>query len=274
MKYRFFAVILMALMLLSGAALAEDAIPQVEMELSQVAFDGPQEVAVTIRITNTNGSDMPGPCALYAPDGRQIVAFGTPTLAAGESAEWTGVWAVTEEQLAQERIAFAMMYTVQDASGALLGKTAAFYSPISRTAAQPELTLTVTADKPELAAFPGVVTFTITVANTGDADADMVDVYASDMKLYRFDRIPAGETRSFRRQVLVTSAGSYAFEAHADGETQQRHAVSCIVPIAATEAPEAPAEEAMSGVPEAAPTEEQLTPVWTLMLYLTALLSL
>lgn len=271
MKLRFLAVLVMALLLLGGTALAENVIPTIEMTLSQQQFDRPGEVTVNICLTNTGEQDMPGPCALYAPDGRRIEEFGTPTLAAGESAEWTGTWMVTAEQLAQGRIVFAMMYAATDASGGLAMKTVTFYQPIlMANAARPELALTVAADQTELADFPGLVTFTVSVSNVGDADANVVDVYVADMKLHRFDCIPAGETVSFSRQVLVTSAGSYFFEADVGGETQQRYATSCIMEITAAEAEAAPVEEA-APAEESAPVRQY--PLWTLLLLMAALIA-
>lgn len=276
MKIRILAVLAMALLLLGGTALAENVMPAIEMTMSQQQFSGPEEVTVSICLTNTSDQDMPGPCALYAPDGRMIKEFGTPTLAAGESAEWTGTWMVTEEQLAQGRIVFAMKYSTTDESGRLAMKTATFYQTIIvASAAQPELKLTVEADQTELAAFPGMVTFTVSLTNVGDADAVVVDVYASDMKLHRFDSIPAGETVSFRRSVLVPSAGSYYFEADVGGETQQRHTTSCTVEI--TSAAEGSPAVAETPVEKAAPAEEsalvQQYPLWTLLLLMAALIA-
>lgn len=273
MKIRILAVLAMALLLLGGTALAEDVMPAIEMTLSQQQFSGPEEVTVSICLTNTSDQDMPGPCALYAPDGRKIKEFGTPTLAAGESAEWTGTWMVTEEQLAQGRIVFAMKYAATDESGSLTMKTISFYqSIIVLEAAQPELTIAVEADRTELADFPGLVTFTVSVTNVGDADTVVVDMYFSDMydfdmKLHRFDRIPAGETVSFRRSVLVSSAGSYYFSADVGGETQQRHTTGCFVEITES-AEEVPAMEAALIV-ESTPVRQSL--LWTLLLLLAAL---
>ena len=87
-----------------SAAVAEAIVePVLRMDLSQTRFTGPQEVAVTIGVTNESGEDMPGPMALYYPNGKMIAEFGTPTLKAGETRTWEGRWTVTEEQLKQYR---------------------------------------------------------------------------------------------------------------------------------------------------------------------------
>ena len=113
------------------AALAEVVCPvELNIGLSQRMLDGPQEVAVNVTVTNVSGEDMPGPLALYTPDGRIIEEFGTPTLKAGESQTWQGTWFVTEEQLNMGKVIFAVRYTWQEAAGELVRHTQAFYTPI------------------------------------------------------------------------------------------------------------------------------------------------
>ena len=104
-------ICLLALLCLIPAVLAENAVePVLRMELSQTRFTGLQEVTVTISVSNPSEQEPLGPMALYCPDGRMIEEFGTPTLAAGESRTWEGIWAVTESQLKQGRVIFAIQY--------------------------------------------------------------------------------------------------------------------------------------------------------------------
>lgn len=124
-------ICLLVLLCMLSAALAEEDCPiAFQMELSQTMLDGPQEVDVTVTVTNVSGEDMPGPLALYNPDGRIIEEFDTPTLKAGESQSWQGNWFVTEEQLQMGKVIFAVRYTCQDAAGGLFHKTQPFYTPI------------------------------------------------------------------------------------------------------------------------------------------------
>lgn len=124
-------ICLLVLLCMLSAALAEQDCPiTFRMELSQRMLDGPQEVDVIVTVTNVSGEDMPGPLALYTPDGRIIEEFGTPTLMAGESQSWQGTWFVTEEQLHMGKLLFAVRYTWQDAAGALVQHTQPFYTPI------------------------------------------------------------------------------------------------------------------------------------------------
>lgn len=127
-----FVSMLLALLTLAAPALAECPV-KVEISLGAYRFSGPGRVEVTIAVTNASGADMPGPCALYDPTGRRIEDFGTPTLSAGERADWTGTWQVTEEQLRQGRLVFALMWVEADDSGALVPRQQAFYTPITRT---------------------------------------------------------------------------------------------------------------------------------------------
>lgn len=122
--------LLVLLCMLSAAPAEEDCPIAFQMELSQTMLDGPQEVDVTITVTNVSGEDMPGPLALYKPDGRIIKEFGTPTLKAGESQTWQGTWFVTEEQLNMGKVIFAVRYTCQAADGSLSPKTQAYYVPV------------------------------------------------------------------------------------------------------------------------------------------------
>ena len=81
MKKRILVLVALALLFvlgLSGAAMAADDPITLNMDLSATRFSGPAEVTVSIRVTNTKDEDMPGPLALYYPNGHMIEEFGTP----------------------------------------------------------------------------------------------------------------------------------------------------------------------------------------------------
>jgi len=122
-----------------GTAMAASNVPEVAVVLSTNRFSGPQEVTITIRVTNTADTDMPGKVCLFDPEDKQITEFGEPVLAAGASKSWTGTWFVTEEQLAAGRIAFGLSYDILDNSGAIITKTQPFYCAIVNTAAEADI---------------------------------------------------------------------------------------------------------------------------------------
>lgn len=75
------------------------------------------------------------------------------------------------------------------------------------------LSVAVTADKTAIYILPDVVKFTVSVTNTSSVEATDVTVSASGVDLYTFDSIPAGETRTFVRDVRVEMAGNFRFDA-------------------------------------------------------------
>ena len=122
-----------------SAALAEEAVdPVLNMELSQARFTGPQEVTVTISVTNPSDQEPLGPMALYYPDGRIIEEFGTPTLEAGDTLTWEGTWAVTESQLKQGRVVFAIQYMTKEVDGSSSRKIQPYYVPVIWTEPKPQ----------------------------------------------------------------------------------------------------------------------------------------
>lgn len=114
-------VAMAALCLMGVAAAATDPIT-FAMELSNTRFNGPAEVTVTIRITNSGSEDMPAPLGLFDPAGQPITSFGTPTLKAGSSKEYTGTWMVTEKQLAEGKLHYGVRYPVSDGAGSFTYK--------------------------------------------------------------------------------------------------------------------------------------------------------
>lgn len=78
------------------------------------------------------------------PDGsvlsqRKIIEeFGTPTLEAGETRIWEGTWTVTEEQLKQGRVIFAIQYLAKEADGSSSRKTQPYYVPVVWTEPKPQ----------------------------------------------------------------------------------------------------------------------------------------
>ncbi len=138
MKKSIYALLMICCLFVSFAMAEEAVAPVLNMELSQYRFTGPQEVTVTICVTNPSDQETLGPMALYYPDGRIIEEFGTPTLDAGESRTWEGTWAVTEEQLKQGRVIFAIQYVRKETDGSFSRQTQPYYAPVVWTEPKPQ----------------------------------------------------------------------------------------------------------------------------------------
>jgi len=198
MKQRILVCLTVALLMvlgLCGAAMAADFDLRPEVELSEYRFSGPKEITVTITIRNASDKDMPGPMALYDPNGKQIVEFGQPTLAAGASKSWTGTWTVTDKQLADGRITWAIVYEILDASGQPINKQKNFYKEIVNVGATAEIEVKRTIT-PSTARNGQKVSVIYEISNIGGVDVTDVTikessaVASSDAKV---GQIKAGE---------------------------------------------------------------------------------
>ena len=90
---------------------------------------------------------------------------------------------------------------------------------VSLIAVDPEqalnLTITLSSNKTEVYSTQEVVRFSATVTNTSEVDASNVTVYQANTEIATFDTIPAGETRTFSRDVTLSMAGQYQLSAEA-----------------------------------------------------------
>lgn len=168
---------LLALTLCCLPALAEEAASPLKytMELSTNRFTGPADITVTIKVTNDTDTDMPGPVALYYPDGTMVQEFGSPTLAAGQTQSWTGTWSVTQEQLDEGRIVFALRWYTYDEEGNLKPDGDNFSKSLIYTAAAPsvEINRIIT---PSIAREGQEVSVTYEIVNTGTVDISNVTI--------------------------------------------------------------------------------------------------
>lgn len=172
MKKRFLvlmALVALFVLVMTGLAMAADDPITLNMDLSAKRFSGPAEVAVTIRVTNTQDVDMPGPLALYYPNGHMIEEFGTPTLSAGQSKTWEGTWMVTEDQIKAGRIIFAVRYSILSPDGSVTTKQDSYYAAIedAGAVAQVEINRYIS---PTMARNGQKVSVTYEVYNTGTLD--------------------------------------------------------------------------------------------------------
>ena len=172
MKNRFLvlaALVVLFVLGMTGLAMAADDPITLNMDLSAKRFSGPAEVAVTIRVTNTQDVDMPGPLALYYPNGHMIEEFGTPTLSAGQSKTWEGTWMVTEDQIKAGRIIFAVRYSILSPDGSVTTKQDSYYAAIedAGAVAQVEINRYIS---PTMARNGQKVSVTYEIYNTGTLD--------------------------------------------------------------------------------------------------------
>ena len=206
-----------------SAALAEDPI-KVSMELSKYKFSGPENITVSITVTNIGDGDMPAPVRLYYPDGEQVEEFGAPTLSIGASKRWTGGWKVTREQLEAGKIVFQVRYSYYEASGdaepQLIKKGKNFSKKITYTGADPEISVNRTIT-PTVAQKGQEVSVVYEIANTGSVDISSVNIKENSSissKSGTIDSIAAGATGSYTFTAVMgskdlTSAATVSYKA-------------------------------------------------------------
>ena len=174
-------------------------------------------VKLTLKLKNTGKTDY------------ENVTVTDPTL----GTVFTGLTVKAGETLTQEKeITIAKSATYQfTVTGASSGNTVETATDVvSVTAVDPEkavaLSVAVQVDKPTVYSLPAVVKFTVHVTNTSAAEAKNVTVSASKVDLYTFETIPAGETRSFVRDVKVEMAGSFRFDARVQNQLAETETFS------------------------------------------------
>ncbi len=121
------------------------------------------------------------------------------------------------------------------------------------------LTVSAVANKPVIYILPDVVKFTVSVTNTAAVEATNVTVSASGVDLYTFESIPAGETRTFVRDVRVEMAGNFRFDARVTNQLEETETFySELVHIIHSTPTAAPTQ-----VPIPVPVEPSLAPLPT-----------
>lgn len=125
------------------------------------------------------------------------------------------------------------------------------------------LTVEASADRDTIYELPGTVKFNVKVTNNGAVEAKDVTVSASGVQVYTFPSILAGETREFTRDVSVSMAGQYRFDAAVKNQLAETDVYqSNMVPIAyaqpTAEPTEAPIITPPAPVHEDIPTHDGL----------------
>lgn len=223
MKKRILVLVALVALLVLGltsAAVAADAPVSMKIGLSSTRFSGPAEVTVNISVSNTTDEDMPGPLALYYPNGKMISDFGTPTLSAGQTKTWEGTWTVTEEQIKAGKVLFAVQYSYLADDGSVARKVESYYCPIedAGAVAQVEINRYIT---PSMARNGQEVSVIYEVVNTGTVDVTDVVIKESSAVSKTNGKIAlvkAGEKETYTFTVTmakkdITSTANISYKA-------------------------------------------------------------
>ena len=83
------------------------------------------------------------------------------------------------------------------------------------------LSLEASADREVVYSIPGNVRFTITVNNESAVDVANISIRAVDTVINTFDSIPAGESRTFTREMAISMPGMFQFTASCKDQLSQ-----------------------------------------------------
>lgn len=140
MKKRFLIPMLLVMILALGlsAAGAEtgagDKYMKVTMQFSTKQVEAGDTIHVEIGLTNLTGDETP--VMLYDPGKKLIAEFGKPVLKDGEGISWAGDWTVTEKQVEEGRITFAVKYCAKNENGETVSHIKNFSKKIVSKAAE------------------------------------------------------------------------------------------------------------------------------------------
>ena len=207
-------------------AQAEESNPlKVAMQLSNSNFTEPEEITVSIRISNAGDTALPGPVTLYYSNGDQVEEFGEPVLEAGASKSWSGPLQVTQSMLEAGKISFRIRYSLLNEAGEAVQRSRNFSKEISYTGgvASVEVNRTIS---PTTAGKGHDVNITYDALNTGTVDVTNVVITENKSIATKegvIDRVPAGEKASYTFKVTMgtqdlTSQATIAYTAN--GQTQ------------------------------------------------------
>ena len=190
------------------------------------------------------------------------------TVEAGKSVTLEKEMTITETQDIQISVA------AQDATGVPVETATGRVNIIATDPSQQiVLALEAAADRSVVYAIPGSVRFTITVRNESAVDVSKITVRAVNTVINTFDAIPAGESRSFTREMAISMPGTFQFTASCQDQLSQTLTFSSnLVPVSLeqptpepTEAPivtpPAPRYETVPESYEDLPAEKKL-PAW------------
>lgn len=195
--FAFFCVLLMLTGLLSvaGAEAADGRPIKVELDFSKYQFTAPEEITVTIRVTNVTDEKFTSPVSVQDPNGNLVEAFGTPLLDAGASQSCTITWNVTQADLDAGQLAFRVRYPRKDENGIVSNASNNFVKRIAQVQAEPEIQVSRTIT-PGIARKGQEVSVQYEIRNVGTVDVSGVRIKESSAvaaNAVSVGTIPAGE---------------------------------------------------------------------------------
>ena len=161
---------LTGLVSIAGAESTASTLPiKVELDFSKYQFTAPEEITVTIRVTNVTDEKFTSPVSVLDPNGSIIEAFGTPLLDAGASQSCTIAWNVTQADLNAGQLAFRVRYPRKDENGIVSNASNNFVKRISQVQAEPEIQVSRTIT-PGIARKGQEVSVVYEIRNVGTVD--------------------------------------------------------------------------------------------------------
>ena len=190
---------LTGLVSIAGAESTASTLPiKVELDFSKYQFTAPEEITVTIRVTNVTDEKFTSPVSVLDPNGSIIEAFGTPLLDAGASQSCTIAWNVTQADLNAGQLAFRVRYPRKDENGIVSNASNNFVKRISQVQAEPEIQVSRTIT-PGIARKGQEVSVVYEIRNVGTVDVTGVRIKESSAvssNTASIGAIPAGEKKS------------------------------------------------------------------------------
>ena len=169
---------------------------------------------------------------------------GLGTLFSGESVPAGETVKLEKEMTISETQEIQLTVTAEDETGTPV-ETATGRIKILATDPTQQIVLNVeaSADREAVYKLPGTVKFTVSVHNESAVDVKNITVRAVDTVVYTFENIPAGETRTFSRDMDISMAGSFQFVASCRDQLDQTLRFSSnIIPIAFAQPTPVPTE--------------------------------
>lgn len=218
---------LLGLVSIAGAESTASTLPiKVELDFSKYQFTAPEEITVTIRVTNVTDEKFTSPVSVLDPNGSIIEAFGTPLLDAGASQSCTIAWNVTQADLNAGQLAFRVRYPRKDENGIV--SNANFVKRISQVQAEPEIQVSRTIT-PGIARKGQEVSVVYEIRNVGTVDVTGVRIKESSAvssNTASIGAIPAGEKKSHTFTVTmgtknITSNATVTYSAGGKSYTEK-----------------------------------------------------
>ena len=192
-------------------------------------------VKLTLTLKNSGNVNFTG---VTVTDEALGTVFSDETVPAGETVKLEKELTITETQDLQFSV------TAQDETGQPV-ETATGRVSILATDPTQQIVLSVDAspDRDVVYKIPGTVRFTVNVHNESAVDVKNITVRAVETAVYVFESIPAGETRSFSRDMDVSMPGSFQFVASCRDQLDQTLRFSSnVIPISYAEPTPVPTE--------------------------------